>query len=210
MPTRQETSKLAWQLLLKSKYPNALDLSSAWLGIYQVLLWYEQIHEAGFSQLPHIIDADKLRRPPSKRKAAGPTKPNAWQLRASAAEEYLARELNVKTEGVPALVDRLMRHPNYKGMQRQNPLGMAFVSLVARILAKYSSKQLSFKEEVKATSAFPGFTIPGRSTTPSIDILVRKNSVPRAVISVKWSLRHDRVCRCDQRVRPISHQQAAC
>ena len=33
----------------------------------------------------------------------------------------------------------------------------------------------------------------GRSTTPSIDILALKDGLPRAVISSKWGVRHDRI-----------------
>jgi hypothetical protein len=47
--------------------------------------------------------------------------------------------------------------------------------------------------EVNAASVFPGITMPGRSTSPSIDILIEKGGVPRAIVSAKWSLRHDRI-----------------
>src|SRR3989304_7868345 len=47
--------------------------------------------------------------------------------------------------------------------------------------------------EVEAATIFPGIAFPGRSTTPSIDVLAVRESIPLAIISAKWSLRHDRV-----------------
>ena len=65
MPSKSETIQRATELfdLMISE-----DLSKAWLGIYQVLMWFERVNFAGYTHLPHIIDADKLRPSVSRRK----------------------------------------------------------------------------------------------------------------------------------------------
>lgn len=64
MPTREQTIIDAIQIFNNAaEYPSGLSEATAWLGIYQTLLWYEPVGSLGFSELPHIIDADKLRSP---------------------------------------------------------------------------------------------------------------------------------------------------
>ena len=58
MPSKSETIRRAtkvFDLIISN------DLSKAWLGIYQILMWFERVNYAGYTDLPHIIDADKLR-----------------------------------------------------------------------------------------------------------------------------------------------------
>ena len=170
-----------------------LTPQTAWLGIYQGLLWYEPVKLGHYTSLPHIIDADKLRPSKSRRTKRKPFKPSAWQKRAEAAEQYIARHLGCPAIEVQRKVDRLMRTPGYAGLQRQNSLGIGFIGIVKHILQAFGSQRLTYDMEVKAASVFPGITMPGRSTSPSIDILIQKGGFPRAIISAKWSLRHDRI-----------------
>ena len=87
-----------------------------------------------------------------------------------------------------------MKHKDFKGLQRQNPLGIAFAGLIRHILQKFGNSSLSYDLEINATDIFPGITFPGRSTTPAMDIYVSDvQGLPRAIVSVKWSLRHDRI-----------------
>jgi hypothetical protein len=51
----------------------------------------------------------------------------------------------------------------------------------------------SFEEEARAKVWFPGIRLPGASENPAVDILAVKSGQPRAVISCKWTVRHDRV-----------------
>lgn len=192
MPTREQTIADAIQIFEDAEYSSGLDAATAWLGIYQALLWYEPINWLGFSDLPHIIDADKLR-PASPAKKRTWTSPNAWQRRAQALNVYLAEQLGCPIDSIPGKTDLLMKHPSYAGMQRQNTLGIAFTGLIKHVLEKFGSATVSYETEVEAATIFPGITFPGRSTTPRIDLLVGRNNVPRAIISAKWSLRHDRV-----------------
>ena len=193
MPTRKQTRALAHALFDEGRYPNGLGSETAWLGIYQVLMWYEEVGFAGFERLPHIIDADKLRPSRRKRMSTSSQRPAVWQRRAKAVEDLLARELAVESAQVPDCVDRLMKSEPFRGLQRQNPLGIAFGMLVEHVLSRFGSTGIRYRLEAPAGEVFPGISMPGRSTSPSIDLLVLKDSAPRCFISCKWSLRHDRI-----------------
>ncbi|MBI4788142.1 MAG: hypothetical protein HY782_14015 [Chloroflexi bacterium] len=192
MPTREKTIADAIQVFESADYPAGQSAATAWLGIYQTLLWYEPINWVGFTQLPHIIDADKLR-PNSPAKKRTWTRPVVWQRRAQLVNDYLAEHLRCSSDAVSAKVDLLMKQPDFEGMQRQNTLGIAFAGLVRHMLNKFGSGAVSYEIEVDAGSIFPGITFPGRSGTPRIDVLAKTGNIPRAIISAKWSLRHDRL-----------------
>jgi hypothetical protein len=192
MPTRDKTIADATDIYNRLDYPKSLSEATAWLGVYQTLLWYESVHWLGISSLPHIIDADKLR-PSTPAKRRSWTKVNAWQKRALSLETYLAEVLGCPTSVLPDKTDLLMKEANYEGMQRQNTLGIAFAGLIKHILERFGCSELQYEMEVDALTIFPGITFPGRSGTPRIDLLVNYNKLPRAIISSKWSLRHDRL-----------------
>jgi len=142
----------------------------------------------GRARLPHIIDSDKLTGSPSK---SGDLRP--WQRRAVAVEEYLAAQWNLEREQVHKAVDKLMRRREYAGKQRQNSLGIVFEGLVKLALASFGNPQITYELDVAGESAFPGVDIPTRTEKPFIDILARKEGRNVAIISTKWSVRHDRV-----------------
>lgn len=190
MPDRQQTVADAIKIFSEATYPSGLNAATAWLGIYQALLWYESVNLLGFTNLPHIIDADKLR-PASKARIW--KKPRAWQQRAQLLNGYLAQQLGCAPHQVIDKVDQLMKHPNYQGMQRQNSLGIAFAGIVKHVLETFGSRTIRYRLEVPADQIFAGITLPGRSKTPRIDILAYVNNLPKAIISAKWSIRHDRL-----------------
>jgi hypothetical protein len=192
LPTREQTIADAIQIFENAGHPSGLSITTAWLGIYQTLLWYEPINWVGFGDLPHIIDADKLR-PASPAKKRSWSNPTAWQKRAYELTVYLAEQLKCEVNSVSHKFDLLMKQSNYDGMQRQNTLGIAFSGLIKYVLEKFSSTKFSYETEVEAIKIFPGITVPGRSGTPRIDLLAKGNDMPRAIISTKWSVRHDRV-----------------
>lgn len=192
MPTREQTMADAVRVFENAEYPSGLNAMNAWLGIYQTLLWYEPVNYLGFNELSHIIDADKLR-PSSPAKRRSWTKPSIWQKRGQSIDLYLADHLRCPVEELPAKTDLLMKQSEYEGMQRQNTLGTAFVGLVKHVLEKFGSSEISYETEVEAATIFPGITFPGRSRTPRIDLLARHTDIPCAIVSAKWSLRHDRL-----------------
>ncbi|MCG8346635.1 MAG: hypothetical protein MI924_02505 [Chloroflexales bacterium] len=104
MPSREQTIADAIRIFQAAEYPSGLSVITAWLGIYQTLLWYEPIEWLEFTNLPHIIDADKLR-PASPAKRRAWTKPNAWQKCANAVNEYLADQLGCSMEKVSSKTD---------------------------------------------------------------------------------------------------------
>lgn len=192
MPTREHTIANAVRLFENLEYKSGFSSKTAWLGIYRTLMWYEPVYWLEFNKLPHIIDADKLR-PSSPAKKRTWTKPNIWQKRGQAVSLYLADQLGCTVEDLPQNTDLLMKQPDYEGLQRQNILGIAFVGLVKHVLEKLGSKQVNCETEVVASKIFPGITFPGRSSTPRIDLLAKRNGIPRAIVSAKWSIRHDRL-----------------
>jgi len=193
MPTREEIAQIAIELFTESLRPQSLSPENAWLGIYQVLLWPEPIHQGDYSFLLHVTDSNRLRLSKHALKTRKGSSANIWQKRAVAIQNYLAQHLKVSPEKVIRKVDRLLKHPDFEGQQRQNPLGFAFAGLMRHLLSRFGDQELAFHTEVDANSIFPGITMPGRSETPTIDILASKNSLPKAIVSAKWSLRHDRI-----------------
>ncbi len=193
MPTIGKTVEDALRIFSRAVYPMGLTPQTAWLGIYQGLLWYEPVKLGPYTSLPHIIDADKLRPSKSRRTKRQPFKPSAWQKRAETVERYIAEQLGCAANQVQGKVDQLMRMTGYRGLQRQNSLGIACIGVIKHVLETFGSRQLTYDMEVNAASVFPGITMPGRSTSPSIDILIQKGGFPRAIVSAKWSLRHDRI-----------------
>jgi hypothetical protein len=192
MPTREQTVNDAIKIFEGADYPTGLSATTSWLGIYQALLWCEPVNWVGFGELPHIIDADKLR-PSSPAKRRKWNRPSVWQRRAQAVGERLSEELRSPIDDVSRRTDLLMKLPDYEGMQRQNTLGIAFVGLVKHILERFGSSGVSYEMETEAAAIFPGITFPGRSVTPRIDLLAKYDELPCAVISAKWSVRHDRL-----------------
>ncbi len=190
MPTKQRTIDDAVRIVQDTRYPRGFSAQTAWLGIYQTLMWYEPVHVAGFKYLPHIIDADKLRPTDSRKASANPT---AWQRRAQAFEQYLAEQWNCRPSDVENRVDQLLRMPSYLGLQRQNSLGIAFPGVVKFILERFGNPAVVYELEADARTIFPGISMPGRSVKPTIDILAKKGGMPVAIISTKWSVRHDRI-----------------
>ena len=186
MPSRTATADYAIDIFRATAKRHGAGPDRAWLGIYAALLWYETTGRLDRPWLPHIIDADKLRRP--KEGALG-----AWQTRAVKVEEYLAQQMGCEPSAVRSRLDQLMRRREYARLQRQNPLGIAFLGLVWHALRTFGDEALTYETEQPAQRAFPGIGFPGRSTTPSMDVLIRKHNRPRAIVSAKWSLRHDRI-----------------
>ncbi len=192
MPSRDQTMSDAIQIFQNRSESYNSDVSKAWLGIYQVLLWYESVNWLGFEQLPHIIDADKLR-PASPAKKAKWKRPNIWQQRGQAISTYLSEQLGCSIDNLPQCTDLLMKSTSYVDLQRQNILDTAFVGLIKHVLERFGTEGVIYSNEVEATTVFPGITFPGRSSTPRIDLLAIRRDIPCAVISAKWSLRHDRL-----------------
>lgn len=104
----------------------------------------------------------------------------------------LAHEFGCTEQQVPEQIDLLLKSPIFtKKPQRQNPLGIGFVTALFLSLGHFSSKDYKFlPEEAIGTAVFQGIKEAPRSAP---DIVVTKGDAEIAVISAKWSLRHDRL-----------------
>lgn len=165
------------------KYDNSLD--RAWLGIYETLLWYVPV--SGGRSLPHIIDANRLR--PSAR-GKGSKK---WIQRANEFNEYLAEEMGTSPDKVPECVDKLMNQGEFVGMQRQNPLGTAFIGIINYLIEKFGDHSLNSEIEANAALIFPELPLYGRTSNPKIDLIFKRGKKIVSICSLKWSIRHDRL-----------------
>lgn len=190
------------QILTRSFYEDCIwpagepRLEDAWVGIYQMLLWYAHDYI-------HIREANDLH------------KSRVWQERATRAAAYIAGALGLQPVELPAHVDVMMKLPRWrsklipglavtcpqchfefspeKEMQRNNPLGNGLRILTAEILRKWGDDRFIYDEEVPAWNWFPGIQMPGRSAKPKIDVMARTDDKVRVIISCKWSGRHDRM-----------------
>jgi len=162
------------KLFKNAYYPNSAGptRANAWLGIYEVLLTYEH-------GVPQVFDKDDL-------------KEGAWRRRAEVFEQYLAKNLGIPRQNVAGLVGQMMQHPLWTGKQINNPRGHGFRTIVAHLM-RTSGSSCAFEEEAHARKWFPGIRLPAASKDPRVDILVICGDQPRAVISCKWTVRHDRV-----------------
>lgn len=162
------------KLFQNAYYPKSggPSLTNAWLGIYEVLLTYEH-------GVPQVFDKDDL-------------KDGAWRKRAEIFEQYLAQNFRIPQPNVAGLVGQMMQHPLWIGKQINNPRGHGFRTIVAHLMRTSGSKCV-FEEEARAKEWFPGIHLPGASKDPRVDILVVCKDQPRAVISCKWTVRHDRI-----------------
>ena len=110
----------------------------------ETLLWYEPLSSSlqGRSALPHIIDANRLKR------CLADGQPNAWQQRAIAVEDYIALQWGVGAIQVRGIVNRLMTLPQYQDAQglekqRHNTLGIAFAALIVLVLLQLRQSESS-------------------------------------------------------------------
>ena len=137
-----------------------------------MLLWFD-------SGVPHIIDGDKLAR-------------GIWRSRAEAVRAALASEWECQEADVEERVDLLLHSEIFsKPPQRQNPLGIGFVSALLVLLRHFSAQEYEFMpEEAIGRQVFKGITESPRSAP---DVVAVRDGSEAPVISAKWSLRHDRL-----------------
>jgi hypothetical protein len=67
--------------------------------------------------------------------------------------------------------------------------------LVSEVLRRWGDDRFEYREEARATKFYPGIVMPGRSAEPYIDVaaISKIRQKPKAVISCKWGIRHDRI-----------------
>ena len=167
MSSAEEIYEIARSVLA----PWSRNRQEFWKGIYALLLWYKH-------RVPHIIDANDLKNP-------------AWKARARLVEKALAEAYRCRPSEVPKKVDRLLKDPSLRRQQRQNPLGAGFTAVLVYFLRQTSDPMYEFiPEAVVGRQVFRRVTQPPRQR---VDIAVLRRGQEYAIISTKWSIRHDRL-----------------
>jgi hypothetical protein len=140
-------------------------------------------------------------------------RPNQQVRDAQRVAAFMAKELGI---GQGDLCDELglfFRQPQVAHFQPNNIRGHAFRSLIAQTLASYGDSGLTIREEQPAHSLFPGHPLGTRSTNAKIDIVVTRKTLLVALISTRWTYRHDRVDLLDEAhacVPPARRQNPGC
>ena len=119
--------------------------------------------------------------------------PNKALAEAFEVRRRIAEELEVDPRRACSELGQFFRHPDIIRLQPNNPRGHAFRSLVAETLARFGDPQLDVAEEVSPRDLFPGFDFGNRSKDARIDIVVKRGPRPVALITTRWTYRHDRV-----------------
>ena len=149
MPSRAQTVQDAVGIFSEATRKYGDTPETAWLGIYSSLLWYDGTNLAKPSHLPHINEVSALR-------GSATHGLKVWQRRALDVERYVAQRMGCLPSEVRGRVNGLMNLPAYRGLQRQNSLGIAFVGLIRHVLARYGNGTLSYEIEQAAQEVFPG------------------------------------------------------
>ena len=169
------------------------ELERAWLAIAVLLMtcdvWRDEWR--AFHDAPVLQESNNYR----FTKSGGPNKALSEAL---LVKEWIAAELDVDPDGLCAELGRFLRHPEIADLQPNNPRGHAFRSLVAETLARFGDPELEVSEEVSPYPLFPGFDFPTRSPDARIDIAVQRGPRLVALISTRWTYRHDRVEMIDE------------
>lgn len=164
-------------------------LDRAWLAITMLLVTCD-VWRYGEWQAFH--DAPVLRESNDYRLTKSGA-PNKALSEAVKVKERIAEELGVGVASVCSELGVFFRHPDIGGLQPNNPRGHAFRSLVAETLARFGDSHLDVAEEVSPRDLFPGFDFGNRSKDARIDIVVKRGPRPVALITTRWTYRHDRV-----------------
>ena len=212
--TRDAHANLAVDLFDQIMESQGWGLDNAWLGIATLLIncqvW---MNGSGWQDFP-VMPAGTpvlMERNNYKRNADG--EPNQSIRDAVQVRNYLAESLGVEPENLCNELGLFFQPPEIIGLQPNNPRGHAFRSLIAHVLSKYGDSQLTVAEEQNAHQLLPGFPLGTRSANPDIDIVVHRNDLVVAIISTRWTYRHDRVDMLDEAhayVPPARKQNPRC
>ncbi len=167
MPTREEIMAFVRQQFDRG----VRTVDDAWLSLYCLLLDY--IHG-----VPRITDSNRLTH-------------GIWRERAKQVERVLTSAMSRQPIKVSKHLDVFMRTLYPRGTQRMNPIGIAFACSIVYLIQRFSSGKYQWKMEAKiGTEVFPDLSDFRRR---SVDIVAFQKGAPKAVISSKWGIRHDRV-----------------
>lgn len=169
------------------------DIDSAWLAIAQLLITCEIFRDGGWYQLfgaPVLMESNNYK--------VGRKGENKCLREARVVASYIANQLGVDSTHVCDHLGLYFKHEQVRGSQPNNLRGHAFRSMVAEMLEVFGDSTVDYFEEQSPHEWFPGFDFQGRSSDAKIDILAARQGKPVAIISTRWTYRHDRVDLIDE------------
>ena len=187
--TTDAHAELAVQLYDRLLAERSWGLDRAWLAIASLLMTCEIWRDGewrAFHGAPVLQESSNYR-------LTRRGEPNRALEEALRVKRRLADELGIGEAGVCGALGRFFRHQEIAGLQPNNPRGHAFRSLVAETLARFGDPDLNVREEVSPRELFPGFDFGNRSPNARIDIAVQRGPRIVALITTRWTYRHDRV-----------------
>ena len=199
MPRERRTephAELAVDLYNRLLDENRWGLDHSWLAISQLLMSCEIWRQGIWGHLrdvPVLVESNNY----TLKQDGTPGKTIADAMRV---KERLARELGVELDDLCGQIGQFWRHDNIRALQPNNLRGHAFRSMVAETLSRFGDRALNIEEEVSPLTLFPGHQFGNRSKNPRIDIVVRRGNRVVALMSARWTYRHDRVDLIDEAV----------
>lgn len=194
IPTKNANANLAVELFQDILQATGWGRERAWLAIAKLLMtcdvWEKPAWRA-FYDFPVLMERNNYT-------FTSTGDPNTYMRDAELIAEYLASELGISRALLCSELAVYFRHPKIMNLQPNNVRGHAFRSLIAEALALYGDSALTISEEQSPHGMFPGFPFPNRSKNARIDIVVRRGALPVALLSTRWTYRHDRVEMIDE------------
>ena len=187
--TSDSHAELAVKLYRDLLAENNWKLEQAWLAISVLLITCDIWREGEWRR---FHGAPVLRESNDYRIKKGGT-PNKALWEAQRVKERLASELAMDQDQVCSVLGTFFQRPEIVDLQPNNPRGHAFRSLVAETVALFGDPVLEVTEEVSPRVLFPGFDFGNRSKDARIDIVVKRGPRVVALITTRWTYRHDRV-----------------
>lgn len=172
---------------------NGATAETAWVAIAQLLITCEVFEGGYWRQLygaPVLMERNNY--------GVGVRGENKCLREARGVAAYIADALNVDPGRVCDHLGLYFKNDAVHHLQPNNLRGHAFRSVVAETLDMFGDRTLDLYEEQSPHEWFPGFQFQGRSTGARIDILAVRDSRPVAIISIRWTYRHDRVDLIDE------------
>jgi len=173
---------------------SAWGVDQAWLAIASLLMTCE-VWEHGawiqFFEAPVLMERNNYK---LGRNAA----PNRTLRDSEAVKRHLATALGVADDQVCSRIGLYLRDPAVSALQPNNLRGHAFRSIVAETLARFGDPDLDICEELKARDLFPGWDFGNRSKEARVDITAVRDGRVVAMITTRWTYRHDRVDMIDE------------
>ena len=177
---------------------NAWGLDRAWLAIAKLLMTCEVWRDTAWRNLGVMPPGTPVLMESNNYKLTRTGGPNSYMRNAIDVRDYIANELGTQPASLCDELGIYFRHPQVSHLQPNNLRGHAFRSLIAQTISLYGDPALEIREEHDAHDLFPGIPLATRSQDPKIDITVSRNGLLVAIVSVRWTYRHDRVDMLDE------------